>query len=35
VDLHPTVADAANHVRRVYDLGLTYFDCALLLGRKV
>jgi uncharacterized protein len=28
MDLHPTVADAADHVRRVYDLGLTYFDCA-------
>jgi len=28
MDLHPTVAEAAEHVRRVYDLGLTYFDCA-------
>src|SRR6516165_7316938 len=28
MDLHPTVAEAAVHVRRVYDLGLTYFDCA-------
>ncbi len=28
MDLHPTVAEAASHVRRVYDLGLTYFDCA-------
>jgi predicted aldo/keto reductase-like oxidoreductase len=28
MDLHPTVAEAAAHVRRVYDLGLTYFDCA-------
>jgi predicted aldo/keto reductase-like oxidoreductase len=28
MDLHPTVAEAADHVRRVYDLGLTYFDCA-------
>jgi aryl-alcohol dehydrogenase-like predicted oxidoreductase len=28
MDLHPTVAEAAAHVRRVYDLGLRYFDCA-------
>src|SRR5947207_12196457 len=28
MDLHPTVQEAAAHVRRVYDLGLTYFDCA-------
>lgn len=28
MDLHPDVAAAAAHVRRVYDLGLTYFDCA-------
>jgi uncharacterized protein len=28
MDLHPTVVEAAAHVRRVYDLGLTYFDCA-------
>jgi len=28
MDLHPTVAEAAAHVRRVYDLGVTYFDCA-------
>ena len=28
MDLHPTVADAAAHVRSVYDLGLAYFDCA-------
>lgn len=28
MDLHPTVAEAADHVRRVYDLGLNYFDCA-------
>lgn len=28
MDLHPTVAEAAAHVRRVYDLGLTNFDCA-------
>ncbi len=28
MDLHPTINDAAAHVRRVYDLGITYFDCA-------
>ncbi|HYW41634.1 MAG TPA: aldo/keto reductase [Bryobacteraceae bacterium] len=28
MDLHPTVAEAAAHIRRVYDMGLTYFDCA-------
>ncbi len=28
MDLHPTVDEAAAHVRRVYDLGLAYFDCA-------
>src|SRR4051794_6929868 len=28
MDLHPTVEDAAAHVRSVYDLGLRYFDCA-------
>jgi len=28
MDLHPTVAEAAAHVRRVYNLGLRYFDCA-------
>ncbi len=28
MDLHPDVASAAAHVRRVYDLGVTYFDCA-------
>jgi aryl-alcohol dehydrogenase-like predicted oxidoreductase len=28
MDLHPTVAEAAAHVRRVYELGLAYFDCA-------
>ena len=27
MDLHPTVQDAAAHVRRVYNLGVTYFDC--------
>lgn len=30
MDLHPTVDAAAAHVRRVYDLGITYFDCARL-----
>ena len=28
MDLHPDVAEAAKHVRRVYDLGINYFDCA-------
>jgi aryl-alcohol dehydrogenase-like predicted oxidoreductase len=28
MDLHPDVKSAAEHVRRVYDLGVTYFDCA-------
>ena len=28
MDLHPTIAEAAAHVRRVYDMGVTYFDCA-------
>ncbi len=28
MDLFPDVASAAAHVRRVYDMGLTYFDCA-------
>lgn len=28
MDLHPTVQAAASHVRAVYDLGVTYFDCA-------
>ena len=28
MDLHPNVQAAAAHVRRVYDLGVTYFDCA-------
>jgi hypothetical protein len=27
MDLPPTVQEAAEHVRRVYDLGVTYFDC--------
>ena len=28
MDLFPDVQSAAEHVRRVYDLGVTYFDCA-------
>ena len=28
MDLHPDVQAAAAHVRRVYDLGVTYFDCS-------
>jgi uncharacterized protein len=28
MDLHPDVKSASEHVRRVYDLGVTYFDCA-------
>ena len=28
MDLHPTVSAAADHVRRMYDLGLNFFDCA-------
>lgn len=28
MDLHPDIQSAAEHVRRVYDLGVTYFDCA-------
>lgn len=28
MDLHPDIASAAAHVRKVYDLGVTYFDCA-------
>src|SRR4051794_2727321 len=28
MDLHPTVEAAAMYVRTVYDLGVTYFDCA-------
>ena len=30
MDLHPDVQTAAAHVRRMYDLGITYFDCARL-----
>ena len=28
MDLHPDVQAAAAHVRKVYELGVTYFDCA-------
>ncbi len=28
MDLHPDVRSAATHARRVYDLGVTYLDCA-------
>lgn len=28
MDLHPDVAAAAAHVRKMYDIGITYFDCA-------
>lgn len=30
MDLHPDIPSAAAHVRRVYGLGITYFDCARL-----
>ena len=30
MDLHPDVATAAAHVRRMYDLGVNYFDCSRL-----
>ena len=35
MDLHPTIPEAAAHVRRVYEMGVTYFDCARILGREV
>src|ERR1019366_5952002 len=28
MDLHPDIQTAAAHVRRMYDIGITYFDCA-------
>lgn len=28
MDLHPDIQAAAAHVRQMYDLGVTYFDCA-------
>lgn len=30
MDLHPDVPTAAAHVRKMYELGITYFDCARL-----
>src|SRR5271157_1575005 len=30
MDLHPDVRTAAAHVRKMYDLGITYVDCARL-----
>jgi uncharacterized protein len=30
MDLQPDVQTAAEHVRRVYELGVNYFDCSLL-----
>ncbi len=30
MDLHPDIQTAAAHVRRMYELGITYFDCARL-----
>ncbi|MBZ5670149.1 MAG: aldo/keto reductase [Acidobacteriia bacterium] len=30
MDLHPDVQSAAEHVRRIHELGLTYFDCSRL-----
>lgn len=28
MDLHPSLEEAGAHVRRMYDLGVTFFDCA-------
>jgi len=28
MDLHPDIASAAEHVRKMYEIGITYFDCA-------
>jgi aryl-alcohol dehydrogenase-like predicted oxidoreductase len=28
MDLHPDIQTASAHIRKVYDLGVTYFDCA-------
>lgn len=28
MDLHPDIQTAAAHVRKIYDLGVSYFDCA-------
>ncbi len=30
MDLHPDIPSAAAHVRRMYDIGVSYFDCARL-----
>ncbi|WP_162179997.1 aldo/keto reductase [Bryobacter aggregatus] len=30
MDLHPDIPAAAAHVRKMYELGITYFDCARL-----
>jgi aryl-alcohol dehydrogenase-like predicted oxidoreductase len=30
MDLHPDIKTAAGHVRRMYDIGVSYFDCARL-----
>jgi hypothetical protein len=30
MDLQPDIQAAAAHVREVYDLGVTYFDCVRL-----
>jgi len=30
MDLHPDIASAAAHVRKVYELGVSYFDCSRL-----
>ncbi len=30
MDLHPDIPTAAAHVRRMYDIGIRYFDCARL-----
>lgn len=30
MDLHPDIPSAAAHVRKMYELGITYFDCARL-----
>ncbi len=30
MDLYPDVPSAAAHVRKVYDLGVTFFDCSRL-----
>jgi len=32
MDLHPDIPSAAAHLRKVYDLGVTFFDCARAYG---